>query len=226
VDPSDRDRNDHANGAPHGGTDEPRHDNGTPGEGDRWLRSVVHNSSEIVTIVDPDGTLRYVSPAFERVLGYDSEEAIGTMNVLDHIHPDDLPHVLEETEKALSEGGIATNKVEYRFRHKDGSWRWMESVGNYLVDDPAVGGVVVISRDVTERKEAEDKLREAEERYRTLVEHIPAVTFIDRIDEVNSAVYISPQVEEMLGYTPEKWRECSRVLDKDSPSRRQREDPG
>jgi diguanylate cyclase (GGDEF)-like protein/PAS domain S-box-containing protein len=120
--------------------------------------------------------------------------------------------VLEETEKALSAGGVVTNKAEYRFRHKDGSWRWMESIGTYPVDDPAVGGVVITSRDVTERKEAEDKLREAEERYRTLVEHIPAVTYIDRIDGVNSAVYISPQVEEMLGYTPENWREDSEFL--------------
>jgi diguanylate cyclase (GGDEF)-like protein/PAS domain S-box-containing protein len=72
--------------------------------------------------------------------------------------------------------------------------------------------VVVTSRDVTERKEAEDKLREAEERYRTLVEQIPAVTYIDRIDEVNSAVYMSPQVEEMLGYTPEKWLEDPEFL--------------
>ena len=163
-------------------------------------------------MVDPDGTLRYASPAFERMLGYDPEEVVGKMNVLDHVHPDDLPHLLEETEKALSAGGVATNKAEYRFRHKDGSWRWMESVGTYLLDDPHVGGVVVTSRDVTERKEAEHKLREAEERYRTLVEHIPAVTYIDRIDEVNSAVYISPQVEEMLGYTPEKWREDSEFL--------------
>jgi PAS domain S-box-containing protein len=62
------------------------------------LRSLVEHSSEIVKIVDSDGTLRYASPAFERVLGYDSEEAIGTMNVLDDVHPDDLPHVLEETE--------------------------------------------------------------------------------------------------------------------------------
>jgi diguanylate cyclase (GGDEF)-like protein/PAS domain S-box-containing protein len=176
------------------------------------LRSVVENSSENVTMVDPDGTLRYASPAFERMLGYDPEKVVGKMNVLDHVHPDDLPHVLEETEKALSAGGVATHKAEYRFRHKDGSWRWMESVGTYLLDDPHVGGVVVTSRDVTERKEAEDKLREAEERYRTLVEHIPAVTYIDRIDEVNSAVYISPQVEEMLGYTPEKWREDSEFL--------------
>jgi diguanylate cyclase (GGDEF)-like protein/PAS domain S-box-containing protein len=173
---------------------------------------VFENSSEIIKIVDPDGTLRYASPAFERILGYDSEETIGTMNVLDHVHPEDLPQVLEEREKALSEGGIVANKAEYRFLHKDGSWRWMESMGTYLLDDPAVGGVVITSRDVTERKEAEDKLREAEELYRTLVEHIPAVTYIDRIDEVNSTVYISPQVEEMLGYTPEKWREDSEFL--------------
>jgi diguanylate cyclase (GGDEF)-like protein/PAS domain S-box-containing protein len=211
VDPSDQKRSDFGYGAPRH-VDGPTPANRQPGNDDRWLRSVVENSSEIVKIVDPDGTLRYANPAFERVLSYDLDEAIGTMNVLDHVHPDDLAHVLEETEKALAEGGVATNKAEYRFRHKDGSWRWMESVGTYLLDDPHVGGVVVTSRDVTERKEAEDKLREAEERYRTLVEHIPAVTYIDRIDEVNSAVYMSPQVEEMLGYTPEKWREDSEFL--------------
>ena len=157
----------------------------------------MENSSEIVTIVDPDGTLRYASPAFERVLGYDSEELIGTMNVLDHVHPDDLPHVLEETEKALSEGGIPTNKAEYRFRHKDGSWRWMESVGTYLLDDPHVGGVVVTSRDVTERKETE-------ERYRTLVERIPVITYIQQIGRNSQTVYVSPRVTDVVGYTPEE----------------------
>src|SRR5918993_316379 len=166
VNPSDRDRDDLGNGAPHGGTDEPRHDNGTPGQDDRWLRSVVENSSENVTMIDPDGTLRYASPAFERMLGYAPEEVVGKMNVLDHVHPDDLPHVLEETERALSAGGVATNKAEYRFRHKDGSWRWVESAGTYLLDDPHVKGVVVQTRDITERKRTEEALREAEERFR------------------------------------------------------------
>jgi diguanylate cyclase (GGDEF)-like protein/PAS domain S-box-containing protein len=214
VDPSDLDRNDHANGAPHGGTDEPTHDHGTLGEGDRWLRSVLETSSEIIKIIDPDGTLRYASPAFDRILGYDSEEAIGTMNVLDHVHPDDLPQVLEEREKALSEGGIATNKAEYRFLHKDGSWRWMESMGTYLLDDLAVGGVVVTSRDNTERKEAEGRLREAEERYRTLVETVPAVTYTDRAfgSYPDLAVYTSPQIEELVGYSLQEWLDPERVL--------------
>jgi diguanylate cyclase (GGDEF)-like protein/PAS domain S-box-containing protein len=130
------------------------------------LRSVVENSSENVTIVDLDGTLRYASPAFGRMLGYAPQEVVGKMNVLDYVHPDDLPHVLEETEKALSEGGVATNRTEYRFRHKDGSWRWVESAGTYLLDDPHVKGVVVQTRDITERKRTEEALREAEERFR------------------------------------------------------------
>ncbi|HEX5849888.1 MAG TPA: PAS domain S-box protein [Rubrobacter sp.] len=144
----------------------PTYARGIPGDDVRWLRSIVENTMEIVKIVALDGTLLYANPAFERILGYDPRATIGTMNVLDHIHPDDLEHVGKETERALSEGGTATSRAEYRFRHADGSWRWLESVSIYLTDDPAVGGVVVTVRDVTERKEAEGALRESEERFR------------------------------------------------------------
>ena len=103
MDPSDQERSDHGNGAPPH-PDGPMPANGQPENDDWWLRSVVQNSSDIVTIVNPDGTLRYASPAWEQVLGYDPDETIGTMNVLDHVHSEDLPHVLEETEKALAKG--------------------------------------------------------------------------------------------------------------------------
>jgi PAS domain S-box-containing protein len=204
VDPSDRDRNDHANGAPHGGTDEPTHDNGRPGEGDRWLRSLLENSSENVTMVDPDGTLRYASPAFERMLGYAPEEVVGKMNVLDHVHPEDLPHVLEEAKKALSEGGVTTNEAEYRFRHADGSWRWVESVGTYLLDDPQVKGVVVQTRDVTGRKEAEERLVESERRYATLLSNEPALVYRCLNEPDRPAVFVSDYALELTGYEPEE----------------------
>ena len=93
MDPSDQERSDRGNGAPPH-PDGPTPANAQPGSDDWWLRSVVENSSEIVTVVDPDGTLRYANPAWERVLGYDLDETIGTMNVLDHVHSEDLPHVL------------------------------------------------------------------------------------------------------------------------------------
>src|SRR5919112_3820280 len=208
MDPLDHEGN-NGEAASHGDREHTHAD--APIEGYRWMRSVLENSSENVTVVDPDGTLSYASPAFGRMLGYNPEEAVGTMNVLDHVHPEDLSHVLGETQKALSEGGVTTNRAEYRFRHKDGSWRWVESVGTYLLDDPDVEGVVVQTRDITERKEVEEALKEAEQRYRTLVERVPPIIYIQRPKEGQTAAYdttyISPRVEEILGYPPGRFLE-------------------
>jgi diguanylate cyclase (GGDEF)-like protein/PAS domain S-box-containing protein len=179
--------NDLGDGAPRG-ADKPEHANGTPGEDDRWLRSVLENSSEIIKVVDPNGTLRYASPAFGRILGHDLDEAVGTMNVFDHVHPEDLTRVLEEIEKALSAEGVGRTVVEYRFRHKDGSWRWMEGVGTYLPADPAVRGI--------------------------LVETLPAVTYTDRAvgSYPDIAVHTSPQIESLVGYSVEEWLDPERDL--------------
>ena len=155
-DPSDR--NQDPPGDAQGGGYAPGLDSGSLRDGDRWLRVALENSPEIIKVVDPDGTLRYASPAFGRALGYDPGEAVGRMNVFNHVHPDDLPRVLGEAEKALSKAGVATNKAEYRFRHKDGSWRWMEGAGTLLIDSPAARGFVVSARDVTERKALEERL--------------------------------------------------------------------
>jgi diguanylate cyclase (GGDEF)-like protein/PAS domain S-box-containing protein len=211
VDPLDRDQNDSGNAA--SGGNEPTHAIGMLGDSDDWLRFVVQNSSEIITVVDPDGTLMYASPAYERILGCDPGEALGK-NMFDSVHLDDLSRILEETERVTSAddpGG--TNVVEYRFRHKAGSWRWMEGGFTNRQDDPAVGGIVVNARDITERKGSEERLRQAEERYRTLVEQIPVVAYIDRADGSDSPLYTSPQIEGLLGYTPDPssgsrlWRE-------------------
>src|SRR4028119_148045 len=92
---------------------------------DNWLRVVVQNSSESVEVIGPDGTFRYASPAFGRIMGYEPGEASGK-NLFDLVHPDDVPRVLEETERVAS-GGVpdGNNVVEYRFRRQDGSWRWV-----------------------------------------------------------------------------------------------------
>ncbi len=167
----------------------------------RWLRSILHNSSEVVKIVDPDGTLRYASPAFERILGYEAESAVG-MNVLDHVHPADLPRVLEASEEALSVEGITRNILEYRFRHADGSWRYMESAGTYLLDDPMVRGVLVTARDVTQRKRAEQALKESEAKFRALFDKtVVGMALVDvagRITRPNRAL------SGMLGYEEEE----------------------
>jgi PAS domain S-box-containing protein len=171
-------------------------------------RALTQNSSDLVTVMEITGIVRYQSPAIVRMLGYSSEELLGK-NAFDYVHPDDLQRVKMAYDEGLKDPGLRPS-AEYRFRHKDGSWRWLESVGTNLIQEPGVGGYVVNSRDVTRRKEAEDRLREAEKRYRMLVERIPAIIYIQEIRRNSETVYVSPQVMHIVGYTPE---ECTSTPD-------------
>jgi PAS domain S-box-containing protein len=121
------------------------------------FRSLIENSSDIITILGPDGTIAYESPSVERVLGYSPEALLGR-NAFEFICPDDAKSV----RAALAEsGGLKiSNPIEYRFRHKDGNWRRLETIGKNLLDDPAVAGIIINSRDVTERRSAEERIRE------------------------------------------------------------------
>ncbi|MDP9455731.1 MAG: PAS domain S-box protein [Actinomycetota bacterium] len=120
------------------------------------FRSLVQNASDLISVLGADGTVLYESPAIERMLGYETDELVGR-NVFDLVHPDDTPRVLRAFDK-LSGGNETEPFMEYRFRHADGSWRHLESSGANLFDEPSVGGVVVNSRDVTERKLLEGRL--------------------------------------------------------------------
>jgi PAS domain S-box-containing protein len=163
-------------------------------------RALTQNSSDLVTVMETEGVVRYQSPAIVRMLGYSTEELLGK-NAFDYVHPDDFQRVRMAFDEGLKDPGLQPS-AEYRFRHKDGSWRWLESVGTNLIQEPGVGGYVVNSRDISRRKEAEDRLREAEKRYRMLVERIPAITYIREIRHHSEFVYVSPQVMDVLGYTP------------------------
>src|SRR5215218_2075282 len=125
-------------------------------ESEQRFRSLVQNSSDIITILEADGTVRYVSPAVERVTGYKPEEQIGT-NAFGSVHPDDKEQALNTLAEVLKRPGLHP-PLEFRVPHKDGSWRYLEHVVNNLLDDPAVSGVVINSWDVTERKALVEQL--------------------------------------------------------------------
>ena len=303
-------------------------------ESEQRFSFLVQNSSDIITLVGADGTVLYVSPAIERVLGYRPEERVGS-NTFELVHPDDVARARRLFARDLRNPG-ATSSIGVRVRHRDGSWRYVETTGTNRLDEPGVEAVVLNSRDVTERewteaalkeserryadllsstrayvyrclnepgwpiefasayaleltgyapeklmvggtmrfgdlvveedrqrvwdeaqtalqgrerfkiryairrrdgtlrhveqygqgvydqednveaiegivydvtelKRAETRLREVEERYRTLVEEIPAVTYIKAVDDSSQSSYVSPQIEDMLGYKPEEW---------------------
>jgi len=120
------------------------------------FRSLVQNSSDVVTVLDADGAIAYESGALRRVLGHDPAGRLGHRFV-DSVHPDDRGRFMSlaaDLARATSE-----QAAEFRLRHADGSWRWVESIGLNLLADPAVHGVVLNFRDVTERKRLEDQLQ-------------------------------------------------------------------
>jgi diguanylate cyclase (GGDEF)-like protein/PAS domain S-box-containing protein len=172
-------------------------------ESEERFRALVQNASDMVIVADADGTVRYVSPAAEQVLGRKPEELVGK-DGLAIMHPEGVPRARQSLAEAVNRPGV-TFSVELRFRHADGSWRHLESRCTNLLEDPAVRGIVINSRDVTRRKEAEARLREAEARYRTLVEQIPAGVYIQEIEHEGAIAYISPRIEDILGYSPQEY---------------------
>jgi len=121
------------------------------------FEELIRHSNDIISVLDPSGTYHYQSPSVEPMLGYDPETQIGE-NAFEYVHPEDRERVMAEFVEAVNQAD-ATPQVEYRFRHADGSWRWMESVGNNQLDNPAVDGFVVNSRDITTRVEFEQELQ-------------------------------------------------------------------
>ena len=122
---------------------------------ERYFRSLTEHALDLVAIIQRDGTVRYASPSHRSVLGYDPDSLVGK-NGFALIHREDVERVQQVLAGSISRAG-AVPTVEFRFRHRDGSWRILEANGNNLLTDPAVGGIVVNSRDVTERKRAEQR---------------------------------------------------------------------
>ena len=153
------------------------------------FRAMVRDSNDIMAIVDPRGRLVYASPVTERILGLAIEPLIGT-DVFDLIHPEDHKFAIDGFD--MTRAGKEVDRVELRLRHADGSWRVMEAVATNLLDDPAVEGIVISARDLTDRRRAEAELREAQERFRSAFEHAPigmALTSLDgRLFRVNRAL--------------------------------------
>src|SRR5918994_4667409 len=173
------------------------------------FRSLVQYASDIITVVGPEGTIRYQSPSIERRLGYDPEELIGT-SAFDYVHREDAKQVRSAFAEALESQEVSP-PVEFRFRHVDGSWRFLEAVGNNLLADPNVSGMVVNSRDITERKQAEREraqllVREqvaraqaeaAQQRLRAILDNLTEGVLV--ADAWGRVVFVNPAAGRMLG---------------------------
>jgi len=165
---------------------------------EEYFRSLIENSLEVILVLNGDGTIRYESPSAANVTGYTLEERQGR-SVFELVHPDDLPGLTDKMQRFLtSPGGI--EHAEFRGLWKDGLWHHVEATGHNLLHDPAVEGIVVNFRDVTERKQVEEALRHQEEYFRSLIEN--SSDFIAVIDAGGTLRYESPSVARLTGHQP------------------------
>jgi diguanylate cyclase (GGDEF)-like protein/PAS domain S-box-containing protein len=120
------------------------------------FRSVVQNSSDLITVLSPQGEVQYQSPSLRTIFGYDPHDLDG-VDPIAMIHPDDAPAVVEAARDLSTRSG-GTRWAEYRVRHKDGSWRHVEALGSNLTNDPQIGAYVLNTRDISDRKQLEEQL--------------------------------------------------------------------
>jgi PAS domain S-box-containing protein len=165
-------------------------------ESELRFRTVFENSTDVITGLAPDGTIQFESPAMERLFGYPLEERIGR-NAFTFLHPEDVHHTLEAFERLVADAGVA-HRVEFRFQRKDGTWRFLEAVGTAQVGPRGLELLIVTSRDITDRKEAEARLRERDELFRRLTEN--ASDMVQVVDADTHIVYTGPSVHRLLGY--------------------------
>jgi len=158
-----------------------------------------------IGIVDLDGHTVMSNDTLCRWLGYTSEE-LAAMPWTEFTHPDDVPINLEMSRR-MRAGELQTFTLEKRFIAKDGTLRWAR-LSSSLVHDDVTGHpsyIIGIVEDITDRQLLEQKISTAEEKYRLLVERVPAVVYIADIGAEGRWQYVSPKIEKMLGFTAEEW---------------------
>jgi len=166
-------------------------------ESQQVFRLISENAADMIAVVDVEGRRIYNSQSYERVLGY-SPEDLQKSSAFEQIHPEDRERVREASLEARRTGAGRT--LEYRMRHKDGSWRVLESTARII---PSASGIpeklVIVNRDITERKRAVEALRVSEASFRSVVEDAPYGIY--QADDEGHFLRVNPALQRMLGYS-------------------------
>lgn len=160
------------------------------------MQLLLENASEVITIYEEDQTIRYISPSVETILGYGQKEMIGKSDI-DKVHTEHRS-VFEDIFKKMNEHPDEKVTVQYEYRAKDGSFIWIESTGTNCMSNPAIHGYILNSRDITERRRAEQEQR-MRSKMQALSENSPDL--ITRL-EGEAISYINPVIEEYTGKKP------------------------
>ena len=167
-------------------------------ESEKKYRDLVENINDVIYAIDKDGVMTYVSPVIESITGYSPSEIIGSHSTV-FIHKEDVQRMSKAFQKILS-GHLEPG--EYRILTKSGEIRWIRADSKPIYVENQVIGVRGVLTDITERKKAEEALKESEDKFRTLAEQLPNMIFINKKGKI---VYTNKKSEEIMGYTKDEF---------------------
>lgn len=168
--------------------------------GQKRIHVLLENSSEVITIYDENGVIQYVSPSVTGILGYDETALVGTTEN-ERIHPKGFPEFTHMFDTLLKEPD-KTKMVQYSYLSKEGEYIWLEVTGKNLLDEPAVKGIVLNARDITERRNAEKESR-MRSQMQSLSENSPDV--ICRFDKEGQFFYANPAIRHFTDKDPSEF---------------------
>ena len=165
-------------------------------EREELFQLITENVADMIAVVDMEGHRLYNSPSYHRVLGYRTEE-LQSSSSFEQIHPDDRNRVRAAAMEARRTG--VGKPLEYRMRHKDGTWRVLESTASVIRSRSGEPErLVIVNRDVTQRKEAEESLHVSESSFRSMIEDAPYGIYRAGVD--GKLLRANPALQKMLGY--------------------------
>ena len=170
-------------------------------QGEERFRALIEHGADAIALLSPDGAVLFLSHSAEKLFGFAPSELVGR-SALELLHPDDGPRLQALLADPAGRRG-APLTIELRLLHRDASWRAAEAVVVNRLGEPAVGAIVVNFRDISERKEAEQALRDSEEQYRSLVEGVRDVIFALSPDGVIAS--LNPAFETITGSPRGQW---------------------
>ena len=169
-------------------------------EREELFHLINENAADLIAVVDADGKRLFNSLSYQNVLGYPAQE-LQTSSAFEQIHPDDRERVKRAAEEALRSGVGKT--LDYRFHHKNGNWLTLESTSSVICNaDGQPEKLLIVNRDITERKRTEEALRRSEAHFRSVVEHAPYGIY--RASVAGQFLQVNPALQKMLQYETEK----------------------
>jgi len=161
------------------------------------MQLLLENASEVIAIYEEDKSIRYISPSVTKILGYDQNDLIG-VNDQKYVHKDYLDQYHKMFQEVF-DNPYESKTVQFEYIKKNGEAIWLEATATNLMSDPAIQGIIVNSRDITERRRAEQEER-MRSKMQALSENSPDL--ITRFDNDGNFFYINPVIEQYTGYKP------------------------